>query len=39
MAAGEHGQGMLMQDQDHERSGSGEEEHGAARDLGLPVGG
>ena len=33
-----HGQGMLMQDQGHERSGSGEEEHGVARDLGLLVG-
>ena len=28
-----------MQDQGHERSGSGEEEHGTARGLGLPVGG
>ena len=38
VAAGVHGQGMLMQDQGHERSGSGEEEHGVARGLGLPVG-
>ena len=28
-----------MQDQGHGRSGSGEEEHGSARGLGLPVGG
>ena len=39
MAAGVRGQGMLMQDQGHERSGSGEEEHGVAKGQGLPVGG
>lgn len=35
MAVGVHGQGLLMQNQGHERSESGEVGRGAARGLGL----